>query len=74
MDALQALWQLWSLEEQRTREAIRWLSDEGRGFGVEKIFVEPHLAQRLGVSAENIRFQGCRAARHDDHIHMQIAE
>ncbi len=50
------------------------LSDEGRGFGVEKIFVEPHLAERLGVQADTIRFQGCRAARHDDHIHMQVGK
>ncbi|MDK1491500.1 hypothetical protein QN219_15765 [Sinorhizobium sp. 7-81] len=74
LHVLQALWRPLSLEEKRTREALRWLSDEGQGFGVEKIFVEPHLAQRLGVSAENIKFQGCRAARHDDHIHMQVAK
>ena len=74
LDVLQALWQPWSLEERRTREALRWLSDEGRDFGIEKIFVEPHLAQRLGVSAENIKFQGCRTARHDDHMHMQVAK
>lgn len=71
---LQALWQPWSMEETRTREALRWLSDEGPSFGIEKIFVEPHLAQRLGLSAEKIKFQGCRAARHDDHIHMQVAK
>ena len=38
-----------------------------------KILLEPHLAHRLGVEGRpNIRFQGCRAARHDDHIHVQI--
>ncbi|HEV7319824.1 MAG TPA: hypothetical protein VGO04_14605 [Ensifer sp.] len=71
---LQPLWRPLPLEQRRTREALRWLSDEGRGFGVEKIFVEPHLAERLGVAAESIRFQGCRAARHDDHIHMQVGK
>ncbi len=38
-----------------------------------KIFIEPHLKQRLGLSNESkIRFQGCRAVRHDDHIHWQM--
>jgi hypothetical protein len=39
---------------------------------VAKIFVEPALAARLGVEDQRIRFQGCRAARHDDHIHIQL--
>lgn len=72
--ALQALWSPMVLEEQRTREALRWLSDEGQSYGIAKIFVEPHLAERLGVSAETIKFQGCRAARHDDHIHIQVSK
>lgn len=37
-----------------------------------KIFIEPHLKQRLKLSNKKIRFQGCKAARHDDHIHLQI--
>ncbi len=40
------------------------------GFG--KIFIEPHLKERLGVHDKRIRFQGCRAVRHDDHIHIQL--
>jgi hypothetical protein len=39
---------------------------------VAKIFVEPPLAAQLGLSDPKIRFQGCRAARHDDHIHIQL--
>ena len=39
----------------------------------EKIFIEPHLKQRLGLSQNSkIRFHGCQAVRHDDHIHLQI--
>lgn len=60
------------LDEERTKAALSWLATEGSADGVSKIFVEPHLARRLNVSDETIRFQGCRAARHDDHIHMQI--
>ena len=41
-------------------------------FKVERIFIEPYLAARLGVSSDVLGFQGCRAARHDDHIHIQI--
>lgn len=39
----------------------------------EKIFIEPHLKQTLGFQSESkIRFHGCKAVRHDDHIHLQI--
>ena len=38
----------------------------------EKIFIEPYLKKYLGLNAENkIRFHGCKAVRHDDHIHLQ---
>ncbi|MEJ0031746.1 MAG: hypothetical protein WDO15_15825 [Bacteroidota bacterium] len=39
---------------------------------IEKIFIEPHLETRLGLTNSKIRFQGCYAARHDDHIHVQV--
>ena len=39
---------------------------------VEKIFIEPHLKQRLQLESSKVRFQGCRSVRHDDHIHVQI--
>lgn len=61
-----------ALDEQRTRFALRWLAREGAKRGVGKVFVEPHLAHRLGVRGEVIRFQGCLAARHDDHMHVQL--
>jgi len=37
-----------------------------------KLFIEPHLKQRLGLSNSKIRYHGCRAVRHDDHIHIQL--
>lgn len=37
-----------------------------------KIFIEPYLKQRLKLSNKKIRFQGCKATKHDDHIHLQI--
>ncbi|WP_252723847.1 hypothetical protein [Winogradskyella psychrotolerans] len=39
----------------------------------QKLFIEPHLKQSLGFSLQSkIRFTGCQAVRHDDHIHFQI--
>lgn len=62
------------LDEQRTRTALAWLFKEGGGLGVERVFVEPQLAARLDIDSPLLGFQGCRAARHDDHIHVRIAD
>ena len=62
----------WQIEPRRMREALRWLSNEGQNHGIGKIFIEPHIPAGLGISNDVIRFQGCRAARHDDHIHIQL--
>ncbi len=37
-----------------------------------KIFIEPHLKHRLELNHKKIRYHGCRAVRHDDHIHVQL--
>ncbi|RZS93640.1 hypothetical protein [Aquimarina brevivitae] len=39
---------------------------------IEKVFIEPHLKKRLHLYDQKIRFHGCQAVRHDDHIHLQI--
>ncbi len=39
---------------------------------IGKVFIEPHLKNRLGVENSKIRFHGCQAVRHDDHIHLQL--
>jgi hypothetical protein len=57
------------LDGPRTAALITHLTTDPR---VAKIFVEPPLAARLGLAHPKIRFQGCRAARHDDHIHVQL--
>ena len=44
-----------------------------RNARIRKIFIEPHLKQRLGLGGvDKIRFHGCKAVRHDDHIHVQL--
>ncbi len=61
----------WPLDEARTGEMLRWLAENPVGEDF-RIFIEPHLARRLGVSGDAVGFQGCNAARHDDHIHVQF--
>ncbi|WP_299865420.1 hypothetical protein [uncultured Hoeflea sp.] len=73
LDWLQPLFPTYSIEEKRTAFALEWLATEGvRRFGLDKVFIEPHLRNALGQTGDAIRFQGCRAARHDDHIHIQV--
>lgn len=58
------------LDVERTRELIKLLAEDHR---TSKIFIEPHLKQRWKLTNyRNIRFHGCQAVRHDDHIHTQI--
>ncbi|MEO1435240.1 MAG: hypothetical protein AAFV80_06855, partial [Bacteroidota bacterium] len=38
---------------------------------VKKVFIEPHLKSRLGLKSGKVRFHGCHAVRHDDHIHVE---
>jgi hypothetical protein len=69
MSWLQDLWPDYELEPRRMMAALQFLSDDPR---VAKVFIEPHLATRFLANDAKIRFQGCRAARHDDHIHLQL--
>ncbi|QHQ36833.1 hypothetical protein [Algicella marina] len=62
-----------ALDPERLGAALRWLTREGPEAGLGKVFVEPHIAQRSAISSTVIRFQGCRATRHDDHIHIELA-
>ena len=39
---------------------------------LEKLFIEPHLKSRMNLKNNKIRYHGCRAVRHDDHIHIQL--
>lgn len=59
----------WQLDRPRMTTALNWLANDPRS---GKILIEPHIPQSLNLSHPKIRFQGCRAARHDDHIHLQL--
>jgi hypothetical protein len=69
---LQEYWRAYRLDAKRTAAMVRWLATEGPKHGVERIFLEPHLVKRLGLASPRIKFQGCRAARHDDHVHVEL--
>lgn len=57
------------LAEVPTRYLIQLICQEPK---MSKVFIEPYLKQRLKLSSPKIRFHGCHAVRHDDHIHLQI--
>lgn len=56
------------LDSRRTKSLTMLLASH---HSIEKIFIEPHLKQRLGLSSSKVRYHGCQAVRHDDHIHIQ---
>ncbi|WKN45737.1 hypothetical protein [Tunicatimonas pelagia] len=58
-----------AFSEEGTQELVNKIANQKE---VSKIFIEPHLRGRLGLIDPKIRFHGCRAVRHDDHIHFQI--
>ena len=69
LDWLQPLFPKYPLDGPRMRSALSWLAQDRR---VGRVFLEPHLRESLGAQGANFGFQGCRAARHDDHIHIQL--
>jgi len=69
MSWLQPLLPRAELDESRTAKLVHALAGSPR---VKRILMESHLQRRLGLDHPKIRFQGCRAARHDDHIHVEF--
>ncbi len=59
-----------SFETAMTSELARLLAEHPV---VGKILIQTHLEKRLGLERyDKFRQQGCKAARHDDHFHVQI--
>ncbi len=69
MDWLQPFFPKTELDEKKTRAMLRSLLQSKQ---IQKILLEPHLRMRMGLNDSRVRFQGCRAARHDDHAHVQV--
>lgn len=62
--------ELYAVDETKTRRLIQLLNEAS---DTDKIFLEPHLQARWKLhTLRKIRFHGCHAVRHDDHIHWQI--
>ena len=60
----------WRLDDGRTRDLVALLSADAR---VRRVLIEPHLKHRFGMDRDiRLRFAGCWAARHDDHIHVDF--
>lgn len=60
----------WRLDEVRTKVLLETLIADSR---VRRILIEPHLERRLGLWGHpKLRFAGCKAARHDDHLHVDF--
>ena len=60
----------YAFDEEANRFLIRELI---RQKSIRKIFIEPHLKNRLKLNGQQkVRFHGCHAVRHDDHIHFQL--
>lgn len=58
------------LDKENTKTLIQGLLYRAEN---EKLFIEPYLKEELGLqNYSEIRFHGCQAVRHDDHIHLQI--
>jgi hypothetical protein len=55
--------------EKENRNFINIIANNKK---IEKVFIEPHLKTRLQITNNKVRFHGCKAVRHDDHIHIQI--
>lgn len=58
-----------AFDSDKTRELINFFVTQP---SIGKIFMEPHLKTRLKLTSDKIRFHGCQAVRHDDHIHVQL--
>lgn len=69
MDWLQPILPEYKLEPLRMAVMLGWLAEDPR---IGRVFVEPHILTTLAVTSEKFGFQGCRAARHNDHVHIQL--
>jgi hypothetical protein len=57
------------LDTTRTKELVNLFTAQPL---IGKIFIEPFLKTRFNLTSDKIRFHGCSAVRHDDHIHIQL--
>lgn len=69
LDWLQPLFGDIRLDRARTADLVRIAVADP---AVRRALLHPGLARDLGVSSDKLRFAGCHAARHDDHLHLEV--
>jgi energy-coupling factor transporter transmembrane protein EcfT len=60
---------MFTFDNNRNRAMVNFFAAHDR---ISRMYIEPHLKARLGLASTKIRFHGCKAVRHDDHLHVQI--
>lgn len=58
-----------SFSEKGTRDLVRETIKQSN---IGMVLIEPHLKSRLKLNYNKVRYHGCHAVRHDDHIHIQL--
>jgi hypothetical protein len=56
-------------DSDRTKSLISHLVHDK---DIRSIYIEPHLKERLQLDHPKVKFHGCIAVRHDDHIHVNL--
>lgn len=59
----------YAFDPARTKAMVELFAAEE---AIGKIFIEPHLQTRLGLASPKVRYHGCQAVRHDDHVHVPL--
>jgi hypothetical protein len=60
----------YAVDDAASAEMVRALADHPT---IGKLFLEPHLKERWDLGRyPDIRYHGCWAVRHDDHVHIQL--
>jgi hypothetical protein len=59
----------YTVDDRATAEMVRLLADHP---AIGRLYLEPHLKERWDLGGyDQIRYHGCWAVRHDDHLHIQ---
>jgi hypothetical protein len=54
---------------ERTKKLVEIITKQK---DISKVFLEPELKKSMRLIDSKVKFHGCHAVRHDDHIHLQL--
>lgn len=66
---LQPVFEGITLDRQRTGALVAAAVEHP---DIDRVYLHPALKSSLGLEGSKIRFAGCHAARHDDHLHLDV--